>query len=130
VQKVLAVLPADVRRREELLASRVYTLGEQAPGPVDSISDTVCEAVATGRVLTVDYVAADGATTRRDVEPMGLLWGPFGWYLVAWCRLRDAVRGFQPERMRAVTLRDERAPLRERELAAELDRLEASPLEM
>ena len=61
---------------------------------------------------------------------MGLLWGPQGWYLVGWCRLRHGVRGFALDRVAAASLTDEAVPDRERELAAELERLAAEPLVM
>lgn len=129
-QKVLAVLPADVRRREEALAARVHTLGEdETPRTAARISETVTEAVATERVVHLDYVGRDGARTSRDVEPLGLLWSPVGWYLAGWCRLRSGVRGFHLARIASATLTDEHAPARELEFSAELDRIDASPLE-
>lgn len=134
VLKVLAVLPPDVRRREEALAHRVHRVGEHVIAGVGQVAGqvaaTVTTAVASGRVVTVDYVAADGCRTRRDVEPLGLLWGPHGWYLMGWCRLRQAVRGFQLARIVATTLTSERPPVREAEMQAELDRLDAQPLPM
>lgn len=67
--------------------------------------------------------------TGRDVEPLGLLWGEAGWYLVAWCRLRSAVRGFRFDRVRSVRLSGERVPDRDSaQLRRELARLDARPL--
>lgn len=129
-QKVLAVLPADVRRREESLAARVHTLGEdKSPRASARINDTVTQAVATDRVVHLDYVSRDGARTSRDVEPLGLLWSPVGWYLAGWCRLRAGVRGFHLARIASATLTDEHAPAREVEFSAELDRIGAAPLD-
>jgi predicted DNA-binding transcriptional regulator YafY len=128
-QKVLAVLPADVRRREEAIAARVHTLGEPEPGAGALINEAVSLAVATNRVVHLDYVDADGTRTARDVEPLGLLWGTAGWYLVGWCRLRAGVRGFKLGRIESVTLTDVHAPPREVEFADELNRLGAAALE-
>jgi predicted DNA-binding transcriptional regulator YafY len=61
---------------------------------------------------------------------LGLLCGPQGWYLVGWCRLRRGVRGFALDRVAAASLTGEAVPDRERELAAELERLAAEPLVM
>ncbi|WP_422746997.1 helix-turn-helix transcriptional regulator [Mycobacterium sp. WMMD1722] len=128
-QKVLAVLPADMRTREQALAARVHTLGEQRPRVAAGITDAVTQAVSTDRVLHLDYVDRDGARTRRDVEPLGFLWSAVGWYLVGWCRLRSGVRGFLLDRIVAAELTDERAPAREVEFGAELDRIGAAPLD-
>jgi predicted DNA-binding transcriptional regulator YafY len=128
-QKVLAVLPADVRRREEATAARVHTLGEWEPSAGAVIDEVVSSAVATNRVVNLVYVDAAGTRTTREVEPLGLLWGTAGWYLVGWCRLRSAVRGFKLGRIESATLTDEHAPPREVEFTDELTRLGAAPLE-
>jgi predicted DNA-binding transcriptional regulator YafY len=126
-QKVLAVLPADVRRREEALARQVYRVGDHAPGGNAVVSEVVVEAVASGRVLRLGYADRAGVVTTREVEPLGLLWGPRGWYLAAWCRLRSAVRGFQLDRITSPELSDERTAPREPLWEAELQRLDAEP---
>ncbi len=128
-QKVLAVLPADVRRREQSLAARVHTVGDEPPPIGGAINDTVWQAVTTDRVLHLDFVDRNGARTSRFVEPLGLLWAPAGWCFVGWCRLRSGVRGFQLDRIAQASLTDERAPAREVEFSAELDRIGAAPLD-
>lgn len=127
-QKILAVLPNDVRRREELLASRVHTLAEPPLPKNIAINDVVSQSVSSGRAIRLDYVDRHGAPTSRTVEPMGLLWGPSGWFLVGWCRLRNGLRGFLLGRIVSATLTDERVPVREFEFGEELDRLGAAPL--
>lgn len=126
-QKVLAVLPADVRRREEALMRRVHRIGDHASGGSAVLGDVIGEAVASGRVLRLAYTDQAGVVTSRDVEPLGLLWGPHGWYLAAWCRLRSAVRGFQFDRIASAEPSGERVAPREVEWAAELGRLAAEP---
>jgi predicted DNA-binding transcriptional regulator YafY len=117
-QKVLATLPADVRRTEEQLVGRVHRTG--AP---------VADAVARRQVLELSYVDGSGAATRREVEPLGFLWGANGWYLVAWCRLRSGVRGFLLDRVQHVVARDEMASPRDVDMERELARIQARPLE-
>ncbi|KOU19147.1 DNA-binding protein [Streptomyces sp. WM6372] len=127
-QKVLAVLPADVRQREEALARLVYRVGDHAPGQSGKLSEIIVEAVVSGHVLHLTYTDRAGAATTRDIEPLGLLWGPSGWYLAAWCRLRSAVRGFQLDRITSLELSDERVVSREPQWRAELKRLDAEPI--
>jgi predicted DNA-binding transcriptional regulator YafY len=129
-QKVLAVLPADVRRRQEAMAGQVHLVGEHLAPSANPVVHVIEEGLAAGRVLSLSYTDSAGAHTQRDVEPLGLLWGPHGWYLAGWCRLRRGVRGFALDRVAAASLTDEAVPDRERELAAELERLAADPLVM
>ncbi|QMU79838.1 WYL domain-containing protein [Streptacidiphilus sp. PB12-B1b] len=126
-QKVLAVLPADVRRREAELADRVRRVGGHSPAVGAAWGDVIGDALVSGRVVRLGYTDREGAVTARDVEPLGLLWGPSGWYLAGWCRLRSAVRGFQLDRIASAELSDERVVPRGQEWAAELRRLAAEP---
>jgi len=126
-QKVLAALPERVRRREEALAAVVHRVGDE-PAAADS-GKLVAAAIEQQLVLHLVYADRNGGGTERDVEPLGLLWGSSGWYLLAWCRLRGAVRGFRLDRIRSACLSGERVPDRGHgELRRELTRLDARPL--
>lgn len=125
-QKVLATLPADVRRTEEQLAARIHRVGEHPQPP--TVSDEVAAAIGRRQVLELSYVDARGASTRRSVEPLGLLWAPEGWLLLAWCRLRDGVRGFVLDSVSDVIVHDEVARPREVDVRRELERIRAVPI--
>jgi predicted DNA-binding transcriptional regulator YafY len=122
--KVLAGLPEDVRRTEQLLAADVYRVGRE---PEQPNHPELLAAVTERRVVHVKYTDPSGQHTERDVEPLGLLWGSPNWYLLAWCRLRQAIRGFQLGRITELSVLDELAADRRRELAQELRRLDAAP---
>jgi predicted DNA-binding transcriptional regulator YafY len=65
--------------------------------------------LATLRVLMrpevhrLEYRDGAGMPSVREVEPLGLLGGAEHWYVLAWCRLRSAIRGFRLDRVVAVT---------------------------
>jgi predicted DNA-binding transcriptional regulator YafY len=130
--KVRAALPEDVRRREATLAAHVHRVGEQRSEHPTAVRRAIEDAVVGGRALRLTYRDAAGRRTDRTVEPMGLLWSDQGWYLLAWCRLRDGVRGFHLDRIAAARFLDEPvaavSAARERELRRELDRIDARPL--
>lgn len=78
------------------------------------------------RVLGLTYVDRAGQRTERDVEPLGLLRSSHGWYLIAWCRLRDGIRGFRLPAIEAAELRGEHVPARDPAvLRREMDRFDA-----
>ncbi|WP_328868320.1 helix-turn-helix transcriptional regulator [Streptomyces sp. NBC_00304] len=60
------------------------------------------DALSTGRVLRIEYGDREGATTTRDIEPLGYIGKTGHWYLLAWCRLRDALRAFRTDRIVSV----------------------------
>ena len=96
LHKLLAVMPAaDVRHTEDL-AGRIHLVHGADPA---RLSLTVVEAFTTGRSSTSPMPTASASTTRRHIEPVGYLGSPSGWYLLAWCRLRDGLRSFRVDRI-------------------------------
>ncbi len=76
---------------EEQPAVRV----EIAADPVDAVAD----AVVTRTALAFSYRAADGAVSRRTVDPYAIAQRRGSWYLVARDHDRDAQRAFRLDRM-------------------------------
>jgi predicted DNA-binding transcriptional regulator YafY len=115
--KIDAVLPAGLRGRAE--RSRVFVPQrwyEAKSGLVDALH----EAIAARRVLKLEYRAADGSTSTREIEPLCLAcWGPV-WTLGAWCRMRRDFRNFRPDRMQFAATGEIFVETRERGLEAYL----------
>ncbi|TCI99903.1 WYL domain-containing protein [Aeromicrobium sp. IC_218] len=102
VAKVLDVLDPRTRARAELLAGRIWV----EPGSVATRAtrSALEEAMVEQRVVRIRYTSGEGVTTTRDVEPV-LFAGRNGrWYLVGWCRLRDAMRWFTVSRVERATV--------------------------
>jgi predicted DNA-binding transcriptional regulator YafY len=55
-------------------------------------------------VLRIRYGDRFGAATLREIEPLGYVVGAEHWYLMAWCRLRGAVRAFRTDRISSVAV--------------------------
>ena len=68
-------------------------------------------AILEHRVVSFDYFAADGAATHREAEPVKLRFKGSGWYLQAWCRLRQDCRTFRLTRIENLRVTDEISPL-------------------
>ncbi|GAB0105925.1 YafY family protein [Nocardia sp. JMUB6875] len=112
VHKVLTVLTEDDRATTAALSDRIRLI----PNPAPAAPPQILQALIQRRVLQLDYVDRDGTPTERTVEPLALLAGQ-SWYLYAWCRLRNGVRGFRLDRVRRATVSDEPAPPREVDLS-------------
>ena len=70
------------------------------------------EAIATRHVLLIDYRDRQGVVTAREVEPVALAGTQAHWYLMGWCRLRNAARAFRMDRIVAAVDTGEPAPHR------------------
>lgn len=109
LQKIVSATSEAGRAQAADLVGRVHLFRrreERVPGPVRR---AVEDAVARGRVVEICYVDRDGRESARCVEPSGLLRGTDAWYLVGWCRLRDAGRAFRFDRIAAARVLDEPA---------------------
>lgn len=71
----------------------------------------VREAIRTGRKVALDYVALDGAETRRIVWPLAIAYFAESTLLGTWCELRGAYRQFRADRIRGLTLLEEGFPV-------------------
>lgn len=103
--KVTAVLPERARDEANRLVDRVRPVA--AEGYHSAVPRKVEKALQTGRTLHLRYRDRNEHQTHRTVEPMALLHGPRGWYLLAWCRLRNAPRGFLLDRVGYLAIGDE-----------------------
>jgi predicted DNA-binding transcriptional regulator YafY len=89
-RRILVGAPAS----EQVVASFV-------PPPARALAG-IAEAFFNMRCVAIGYVDQQGTTTLRDVEPQFLYLNVPVWYLLAWDRLRGAVRFFRIDRIRSV----------------------------
>ena len=111
LQKVLDVMGATARTEAERLAGRVWVRGSSTARP--NAAAVVEEALAQRRVVALRYRDRHGTVTRRRVEPHLIARTGDRWYLIAWCRERDAPRWFRWDRIESAALTTEPAPLRD-----------------
>jgi predicted DNA-binding transcriptional regulator YafY len=102
LRKLVAAMHGDDAAAARDLAARVLFLGNAARTP--PVPRQVAGAVEARRVLRIAYVDRDGATTTREIEPLGYVGLAARWYLLAWCRRRDAVRAFRTDRITSVSV--------------------------
>lgn len=118
--KVLEAMPARDAAVTRALAARVRlvdavrTAGDDV-GPMPRVPPALAAGVASGRCVRLGYTDQHGATSERVLEPLLLLGRPDAWYVLGWCRLRDAARAFRLDRIAEVELLDERVAPRDPE---------------
>ncbi len=109
--KVLEVLEPDPRRRQELVES---TLSASAGAlEWEKIRAVLDRALVRSRVVLLGYQDGKGRPSRREVEPQLLVRSSEHWFLVAWCRERQAPRWFRSDRITSARMSDEPAPRRD-----------------
>ncbi|MBN9379389.1 MAG: YafY family transcriptional regulator [Chitinophagaceae bacterium] len=108
--KIKAVLRGSDKDYVEDLTEHIAVLTR--PSPVTEIShqylSLLQQAAVQKKVIDLQYHSSTKEeTTRRQVEPIGLLYYSTAWHLIAWCRLRKGYRDFRLSRMLKVILLEE-----------------------
>ncbi|WP_354560717.1 WYL domain-containing protein [Rhodococcus sp. UYP5] len=102
IRKVMDVLDPITRARADDLARRVWV--DAGPSSSRATKSAMEEAMAEQRVIRVRYTSREGVTTTRDVEPVLFASTNGQWYLIGWCRKRDAMRWFALSRVERATV--------------------------
>ncbi|MFK4729992.1 WYL domain-containing protein [Agromyces mediolanus] len=102
IRKIMDVLDPRTRAHAEELAHRIWV--DAPPASSRAVRSALEAAMAEQRVVRIRYTSRDGATTTRDVEPVLFASTNGRWYLVGWCRLRDAMRWFIVSRIERADL--------------------------
>lgn len=102
LRKLVAAMQHDDAVAADELLSRIHLLDSgDSPG---SVPHLIADALSVRRVLRIAYADRSGTATVREIEPLGYVGKGPTWYLVAWCRTRDAVRAFRIDRITGVTV--------------------------
>ena len=128
LDKLRAVLPAEQRDEVERVArTTVVAACVRADASAEEPAQAAWlrplrTAVARRRLARFAYRGREDAAPRvRTVEPLGIAFYGGRWYLVAWCRLRDALRHFRLDRIGDLRVEDEGfAPRADFDLSAHL----------
>ena len=99
VRKIVAAMSGPAVTAARDLAGRVRLLESVVAPEIVPVPSVIEQAIVARRVLWICYLDRDGNLTERDVEPIVFMAGPSGWYLVGWCRVRDAARCFRVDRV-------------------------------
>ncbi len=106
LRKIAAAMANDSKESAARLVSQVRIVPDVAE-PMRHSSAVIEQALIDGVALELHYRDGQERETRRVVEPAGVFRTPRGWYLAAWCRLRQAPRAFKLERVLDATLTED-----------------------
>ena len=64
-------------------------------------------AITNQTVIHLDYTNAKEESTKRKLEPIGLIFYAFSWHLIGWCYLRKDYRDFKLQRIKQVQVTEQ-----------------------
>ncbi len=106
LDRIESVLPD--RLRDRIDETPLFSINFGHSPEVSEKLAALRRATREKRKIRFSYVRADGQGSERTVKPLSLSFmAPF-WLLSGWCELRDDFRSFRLDRMKDVSLTDER----------------------
>ena len=96
LRKILAVMASAPRDTASNLVSHIRIV-QEAGALTNPLYDTIQQAFVECIAVQITYQDAQDHETVRVIEPAGIFSTPNGWFLAAWCRLRQAPRAFRLE---------------------------------
>jgi len=106
IDRITAVLPD--RLRAEILQAALFSPPSEAKFPITVDLSAIRRAIRTRNRIRFDYLSLKYKRTRRKVRPLCLpSFGPV-WLLSTWCETLRDFRSFRLDRMRRLTVLDDR----------------------
>jgi predicted DNA-binding transcriptional regulator YafY len=59
-------------------------------------------AITSKHILELEYMNNNNEASRRETEPIGLVFYALNWHLIAWCHHRNDYRDFRVGRIRSL----------------------------
>ena len=102
LSKIKTVLRGPQKESIELLTQNMHF---QFPASLRNDAEYLSEiqsSISGRTILEMEYSNAGTQSSRRQVEPVGLVFYAFNWHLIAWCHLRGEYRDFKVSRIKSL----------------------------
>jgi predicted DNA-binding transcriptional regulator YafY len=107
LNKLSGVMASAPKSSASKLVSHIRVAQGPRGEPAHLIADVLQRALIDSVAVELTYRDAESRESIRVVEPAGLVGTRHGWYLAAWCRLRQAPRAFRLDRIAQASLTQE-----------------------
>lgn len=102
--KVKAVLKTSQKDKMDLLSDSIKLQLPQRVSPDFDYLSTIQEAITSSIQLELHYTNQKEETSKRHIEPIGLVFYAFSWHVIGWCHLRQDYRDFKISRIERLRL--------------------------
>ncbi len=101
LQKIRAVLRQSDKEKSEDLSDRIKVLNSNE---TENNYLSEIESAITGKIiLQIEYTDSQKQTTKREVEPIGMIYYTDQWHLIAWCWKRNDYRDFKVNQINSLS---------------------------
>jgi predicted DNA-binding transcriptional regulator YafY len=103
IDKVRAVLKSTEKAYADDLSQRIVVLSATTKVRFAYLSD-IQQSISRRIKLKIEYIDSQQRATRREIEPIGLIYYTDQWHMIAWCWLRLDYRDFIVRQIQKLTL--------------------------
>ena len=57
--------------------------------------------ISAKQIVEIDYINSREEISKREIEPIGLVFYALSWHAIAWCHLRNEYRDFKLSRIKS-----------------------------
>lgn len=112
LDKIKAVLRGHQKEKLELLNEKIRFQKPDCYNINYEYLPVLQNAIANNTIIEIAYEKANNESSRRTVEPIGLIFYAFNWHVIGWCHSRRDYRDFRVSRI--TSLRDTGEPFRKK----------------
>ncbi|RZK82693.1 MAG: YafY family transcriptional regulator [Pedobacter sp.] len=106
LNKVKSVLKNSQKEKLEILNDNIkFQLADSMRNDFDHLS-ILQTAITSQNIIEIIYTSYGAESSKRQVEPIGLIFYAFNWHLIAWCHLRAEYRDFRVSRIETIKCLD------------------------
>jgi predicted DNA-binding transcriptional regulator YafY len=99
LNKIKAILQGSQKTKLENLSSRIKTLKMEDSQFNFAYLTQIQNSLTHKTILRIEYQNFHQEKSRRDVEPVGLIFYDMNWHLIAWCWKSNEYRDFKVSRI-------------------------------
>jgi predicted DNA-binding transcriptional regulator YafY len=94
LEKIRTVLHSREKESASQLRDRIRVINpSKSSQPFDYLAD-IQKSITGSTTLYIEYTDLKGQKTKREVEPIGIIYYTDQWHMIAWCWLRSDYRDF------------------------------------
>jgi predicted DNA-binding transcriptional regulator YafY len=108
VTKVKAVLRYNEKEKAELLSQRIIFRNNPENDVTSNHLSSLQHAITNFKLSKIDYNSLQNELTTRLIEPFAMYSTQDNWLLIAFCRLRMDFRAFRLDRIRKLTILEDK----------------------
>lgn len=93
--KIKAVLGYSDKNKADELSSQINVYLPEAEKNEAAWLSAIQNAIMAKTVLKIEYTDNEGKQSKREIEPIGLIFYTHQWHLYAWCCTKESYRDFK-----------------------------------